>query len=346
MGGSEPTTLVIVVPLLMIAPAAPADWPAALDLLFQHLPPDVRRQRCVSTQTLLETGELLPAGLRIARHDGRIAAVLICLPLKGNSALFWPPQVAPDCDPVAVLDPLIRHTLDWLQSLDTKLAQAFVATVELPLVAPLLRCGFRHITQLDYFHHDLSSIRGTGFLARPADSPGNSHDITEGLRMDGLGSPSHEIECYQPANQQLFHDTLLRSYEGGLDCPELNGRRSIEEIVEGHQHQGAFRPEWWWLARAQGQPVGVVILSEVPGWQGWELSYVGVVPEARRQGIGAALTLRALDAVRQTRAHQLSVAVDARNQPARQLYEKLGFVHDERREVLLFFFADLAEDTG
>ena len=91
---------------LTIAPARSQDWPEALDLLFQYLPPEARRLRCTATQNLLENGELLPAGLLLARQNVRLAAVLVCLPLQGASALFWPPQVVPGLDPIAVADPL------------------------------------------------------------------------------------------------------------------------------------------------------------------------------------------------------------------------------------------------
>ena len=192
----------------------------------------------------------------------------------------------------------------------------------MPFIAPLLRCGFQHITQLDYFHHDLAEE------LRIADS---------GLR----------IENYQSANQAVFHDILLRTYDGTLDCPELNGRRTIEEIIEGHQHQGIFRSESWWLAFVKDQPVAVVILTEVPGWQGWELSYVGVVPKRGAEGIGKALAQRAMRAAREAGRHQ---AECVRRCPqfasATVLYANLGFIRDERREVLLFFFTDLADDAG
>ena len=137
----------------------------------------------------------------------------------------------------------------------------------------------------------------------------------------------------------------MRTYEGTLDCPELNGRRTIEEIIAGHEHQGRFRPELWWLVQEGGRPVGVVLLTELPGPEGWELSYVGVVPEARRRGIGQTLSQWALHEAKQAGMPQLKVAVDTRNHPARQLYEKMGFVHHDQREVLLFFFADLADET-
>jgi ribosomal protein S18 acetylase RimI-like enzyme len=153
------------------------------------------------------------------------------------------------------------------------------------------------------------------------------------------------VETLSPANERLFRETLALTYEDTLDCPELNGRRTIEEIVEGHRHQGIHCPELWWLAFVGDEPVGVVILSELVGGDGWDLSYLGVVPAARRLGIGRALAVRALHEAHRARQPQLILAVDVRNGPALQLYRKIGFSAGEGREVLLFFMTDLA-DTG
>ena len=42
------------------------------------------------------------------------------------------------------------------------------------------------------------------------------------------------------------------------------------------------------MARDGGRPVGVLLLNEDREQDGWDVSYVGVVPEARRRGCGRA----------------------------------------------------------
>jgi GNAT superfamily N-acetyltransferase len=189
-----------------------------------------------------------------------------------------------------------------------KVAQALLPPTEAWMAAPLQRHGFQHITRLWYLRKRVTS---------------------QGPQPVGL-------DC-QPylANPNLFHETLLRSYEGTLDCPELTGVRTIGEIIEGHQAQGAFNPDLWWLARVAGRPAGVLLVAETPEWESWDVSYVGVVPEARRRGLGRALMLQALAEARRRKANHLTVAVDARNQPAQKLYEALGFEPFDEREVFL-----------
>ena len=63
--------------------------------------------------------------------------------------------------------------------------------------------------------------------------------------------------------------------------------------------------------------------------------YLGIVPEARRRGLGHELAVKALREAMQMGQRQMSLSVDTRNAPARELYRKLGFVAFDRREVYL-----------
>ncbi len=76
-------------------------------------------------------------------------------------------------------------------------------------------------------------------------------------------------------------------------------------------------------------------MTEIPEWHGWDISYVGVVPEARRQGVGRELTRKALRDAQAAGAARVTLAVDVRNQPARSLYQSLGFELFDQREVYL-----------
>src|SRR5205085_4692667 len=112
--------------------------------------------------------------------------------------------------------------------------------------------------------------------------------------------------------------------------------RTIAEIIEGHQGQGLHDPRRWWLAWARGAPVGVLLVAEMPEGEGWDLAYLGIVPEARRQGFGRELALKALCEAKAAGAAQLTLSVDVRNRPAWQLYRQAGFEPVEERAVYLW----------
>jgi ribosomal protein S18 acetylase RimI-like enzyme len=177
---------------------------------------------------------------------------------------------------------------------------------------PLLRGGFRPITRLCQLERQLHGLPGATAL-----------DL--------------RFEAFRPSRAADFAATLEQTYAGTLDCPELNGRRSSDEILAGHRGQGRFDPRFWWLAYAGDWPAGVVLLAEMPDGVTWELAYLGVVPHFRRHGFGRAMTLHALHALRHS-ATRMTLVVDVRNLPARRLYEALGFREFDTSTVLLFFF--------
>jgi mycothiol synthase len=286
------------------------DWAAALRLIFRHLPAAEREQRCANALHLLQRGELNAEGLFVLRGAIGLRGALVCLPVPGRSALVWPPG-AEDDRREETEDALLRHAAAWLRRRGVKLAQTLLAPEEEHLAAPLLRNGFAVITRLWYLRHDLNLPL---------------HCLNAPVRLD-----------HQPFNEcdAIFRQTLARTYEGTQDCPEINGVRSIEDILEGHRAQGVFDPERWWLAHLADLPVGVVLMMESADSGDWEVAYLGVVPEARRRGFGREMMLHALCAARAAGAPAVTLSVDARNQPAWKLYRELGFEPFDQRLVYL-----------
>jgi mycothiol synthase len=304
---------------LVLGPARPEEYGAVALLLHRHLPAALQSERAAHTWEWLRRGQAPAEGVLVARAAGTLCAALVCVPLAGASALFWLPQALPGYEAAAAR--LVAQALAWVRQGGARLAQAFLTSEELPLAGPLRQQGFRHITTLLYLRRDLS------------------HGLPAGAACPLL--------VFQPAEEEmaLFQHTLLRTYEQTQDCPELQGVRTLQEILEGHRAQSGGLPGSWWLARRYGQGVGVLLLNPVPDWQAWDISYLGVVPEARRQGVGQALTRWALQVAQRQGAHQVTLAVDCRNLPARRLYHQLGFVPEDQREVFLHFLDPAPADN-
>ena len=294
-------------PPCTVAPARPEDLAPAFALFFRHLQPAERDRRVTTALGLVAAGELDPAGVLVAWIDGAPCGVFVCQLAPGAAAVVWPPQVSHTAAQTAVEDALVGRACAWLRQ-RAKLAHALLTEQEYAHADPLLRNGFRHITGLWYLRHDLADL--------PAISP--------------------RLQCRtSDTDPALFAQTLLRTYEGTRDCPEINYVREIEEVLDGHRAQGRHDPRYWWLALDAERPVGVLLLADVPALGGWDLSYLGVVPEARRRGVGRELTCRALAEACRAGVPRLSLAVDTRNEPAWALYRGLGFTPYDRREVLL-----------
>jgi ribosomal protein S18 acetylase RimI-like enzyme len=128
---------------------------------------------------------------------------------------------------------------------------------------------------------------------------------------------------YPACDPAEFDRTLLRAHDDSLDCPELHGVRSPDEVLAGYRDCAPDRSRWW-LARLGAEPVGVLVLG--PG----DLSFVGVLPEHRGHGIGRALVEAAV-----SWHPDLSLIVDDRNIPAIALYRSLGFEAVGSRDVFI-----------
>ncbi len=74
-----------------------------------------------------------------------------------------------------------------------------------------------------------------------------------------------------------------------------------------------------WVAESDEGPVGIALLG-ARGEHGW-IGGLGVVPAARRAGVGRALMEAVLDSAPST----VTLEVIEQNEPARRLYEELGF---------------------
>jgi ribosomal protein S18 acetylase RimI-like enzyme len=297
---------------LVIRPARESELNAALEIVFHHHAAAERQTRSRNALRLIQEGELDPAGVLVALDSSRLCGAMVCLGVPGASAMVWPPQAVAGANTVEVEDQLLDHGMQWLWLLGTRLVQALLLPTESELAKPLLRTGFRHVTNLEYLRHTLR------------------------LLDNGPRSPSLlTFVSYAKCDRHLFDQTLLSTYRDTLDCPEVNGVRDVEEIIEGHRSQGMHDPERWWLAFYYGQPAGVLLLTDVPDWNGWDVSYVGVVPELRRKGVGTALTRKALLEARSAGAAQLTLALDIRNAPASQLYRSQGFTPFDERQVYL-----------
>src|SRR5438067_2423990 len=96
--------------------------------------------------------------------------------------------------------------------------------------------------------------------ARPDELPAALDLAFQYLRHDldriDVSAPRLRWQSYRSADREFFHKTLQFTYDGSLDCPELNGVRTIEEVVAGHIAQGQFDPDRWWLAWLENQPAG------------------------------------------------------------------------------------------
>jgi GNAT superfamily N-acetyltransferase len=129
---------------------------------------------------------------------------------------------------------------------------------------------------------------------------------------------------------------MQAAYQTTVDV-ELNMLyRTVEgcrNVLENLQQQGGCGPlvaEASVLARARGQGIGFVMVTEIAPRQG-HLVQVAVLPAYQRQGVGRLLVHHCLTQLAARHFDTLSLIVSRANQRAFGLYETMGL-----QEILTF----------
>jgi ribosomal protein S18 acetylase RimI-like enzyme len=147
--------------------------------------------------------------------------------------------------------------------------------------------------------------------------------------------PDCQLLTYSPATHDLFSSAIEATYEQSLDCPVLHGKRTINDIVDGHKGAGEFVPSLWLCLTRRDQPLGVLLLAPVPGHTTMELVYTGLTVPARGQRLGDYLVDLALHQAAALGMDQLTLAVDDQNAPALRLYYRHGLGEVHRRLAMM-----------
>ncbi len=300
-----------------ISPCPPELRAEALGVLYRRVPTTLRSQLVAGALAEAEAGRVDLSGLWVARRRGRLLGALLTQPLAGRAAAVWAPEVDTSWGRAALASALIRGALDDLRVRGFRIAQALVdASAPRTAAVDLVRGGLPKITVLTYMHRD---------TARPI-----------GLTLARPRAPSFEWRPYGPETEAEFRDVLQATYAGSLDMPELEGIRSLDDVMASHRAAGRFDPSRWRVGTLPGEPetAAILLLSEVPDRPAWEIAYLGLTPPARGRGLGRSALAYALDLARPN-VPRLELAVDDRNHPARHLYDVAGFIPFDRRMVHL-----------
>jgi mycothiol synthase len=306
---------------LEIDTARQDEFAAAFDLALGDLAENERNKRVLDFLMLIGIGQVDPDGMFVARRDGALVGAFLCIPSSAAAALVWLPRWRAGAGSDADADRLIAKGMDWLRIRGSKVTQVVAVPAEHDLQAPLWRAGFVSVGSLVTLYHDLGDM--------PLEPPLKTQVAAE-LGDDPLG--------------QLIAET----YVGSLDFPELNGSRSMAEVLEGHRATGQHRPSDWRIVRDARDDtlIGVLLLAQLEPVGVWELSYLGVRPQSRRRGWGRRMVVEAVRHVRDGMGEQLEVAVDARNLPALQLYARAGFRKVAERSVSLHIAGNSASSPA
>jgi ribosomal protein S18 acetylase RimI-like enzyme len=112
----------------------------------------------------------------------------------------------------------------------------------------------------------------------------------------------------------------------------MQGLRSDEASFASHR-TGIVDPRHWRLYQRDGHDVALALVNRMTDDGGFEIAYLGVVPEARGRALGAGVLADVLHRCSNERSGVIVLAVDESNSPARALYHRAGFAFAQQRDA-------------
>ena len=280
----------------------------AVALVLCELAPSIRRDVAGGLLGVEADEQFGNELLFIARRGSELRGAAWGQWQSGNIIVFWPPQLIAG-EELETAYGLAEAVTAAIAETGAEMTQAFLTSPAAETVKILRHVGFRQLADLLYMSAESSKFP---LAAPPSELDYVRYDATQRERLMAL------VGC---------------TYEGTLDCVELDGVRDLEYVIGGYEATGVYRPENWLFVRAGGEDVGVLLIADHPKGRHWELMYMALIPEARGRGWGRQITRYAQWLARGAGVERIVVAVDAANTPAVAMYRDCGFDLWDQRAV-------------
>jgi ribosomal protein S18 acetylase RimI-like enzyme len=255
----------------------------------------------------------------VCRRGSRIAGVLLLVNQSDGTVYVWPAETLGGLHPQDDADirrALYQEATRVVDAPENWIGQSLLETDQEEQSRELAENGFPQLTDLVFMNRSVSLATEVSDQSKVRSSEvWTSEPFDEGT------------------NGADFANLVEQTYESTCDCPELNGSRDGWESLESHRQSGLHSPDRWRLFRHEGQPAGLLLLTEHPPEAVWEVVYFGVSPQFRGMGFGKRVLEAGIDLAQKSGIVEIVLAVDVRNSPAMRLYEQLKFAQFDRRIV-------------
>lgn len=270
---------------------------------------------------------------------GRLRAAAWIEPLSGRSVVLWPPREVGSVDQT-VLRAIMSEIRGMIAVDGVSWAQCLVKSPTPIEHALIQEIGFSRLGDLFYLFRPVSLARG------PGSSPASDEGGQTATNCSPVGSKSQaeadlEFIEFVAGDRARLASIVEGSYQETLDYPQLNGLRSIDDVLDSYESIGSSGTSLWRIARCGAEEIGCLLLADHPDDGNLELVYMGVLPRFRGMGWGKLLVAQACQMAARRSRQRVVLAVDANNTPALKIYRSLGFSTLEQRAV--YFWRQLVQ---
>ena len=299
--------------MLTITNPTEAELESTLQFAFQHLPPHEFVLRVEMLMQHYQSGQMDLRGIFRVQQGNTLVGAMYAQCRPDGSVMLWIPAMATGFSLESLLEPLTQF------------------------------CRFNNV-----FAAVALADRTQLFDEQTFCTVGQFQFLSELIHL-AVEIPPNELnaEPYRLRFMPFSHyseditDRLIRlvktTYHHSLDFPELMQIAPVEHVLQGYKTGVQFRPELWFFVQKEDTDVGVLFLTDAASDQ-LELTYMGLIESARRQGFAKEIVRFAKDITRQWERRLLLTSVDEKNIPACQSYLAQGFQAWDRKKVYARFF--------
>ena len=299
--------------MLKITNPTEAELEITLRVAFQHLSPDESDLRIGAIMQQYQLGRIDLRGIFQAKHENTLVGAMYAQCRPDGSVMLWVPTMAKGFP----LEPMFESLEQFCQT-----HNAFAAVALADRNQPFDEQALCSVSQFQF----LSDLI---YLATEI-SPNEWTETPYHLQFVPLSDYSEDIS-------DRLEQLVKATYQDSLDFPELMQIAPVEHVLQGYKTGALFRPELWFFVQKEGTDVGVLLLTDASPEQ-FELTYMGLLQSARRQGFSREIVRFAREITSREKRPLLLTSVDEKNVPACQSYLLQGFQAWDRKKVYARFF--------
>lgn len=299
--------------MLTITNPTEAELEMTLQVAFQHLSSMECDLRVATIMQRHLSGEIDLKGIFQAQYENRRVGAMYTQCRHDGSVMLWVPAMAQGFP----LEPMYKSLEQYCRSQNVFAAIALVDRNQPVEEQALCSAGqFRFLSDLIYLAAEIP--------------PNESANEPYRLQFVPLTDYSEDISG-------RLAQLVKATYEGSQDFPELMQIAPVEYVLQGYKSGALFRPELWFVIQKEETDIGVLLLTDASLEQ-FELTYMGLLESARRQGFSRDIVRFAKEITSREKRLLLLTSVDEKNVPACQTYLAQGFRAWDRKRVFARFF--------
>jgi len=298
--------------MLTITNPAESELEAVLQVAFRHLSPDEFSIRIGAIMQQYQSEQIDLGGIFQAKHENRLVGAMYAQSRPDGAVMLWVPAIAEGFP----LEPMFESLTQFCRSKNAFAAVALADRQQPFSERTLCSAGqFQFLSDLIYLAAEIA----------PNETPNEPYR----LKFVPLENDSDDV-------MNDLTRLVKETYRNALDFPDLMQIAPVEQVVQGYKTGGLFRPDLWFFLRKEDVDVGVLLLTDAAPDQ-IELTYMGLIESARRQGLSREIVRFSREITSREGRPLLLTSVDEKNIPACQTYLSHGFKAWDRKKVYVRF---------